>query len=229
MIQWKDHKMLNYNFLNNYRNWGDGLEKINHEMPWKHEDFRKSLNPNTMDAAIWLVEELKTNLEKEYISKKLDITILNSWLGFPLVPLLCENLIVSKINLIDIDKDALELSKVFNRYYSEKGIELNHLNWDVPFAYHDINALETDIVISMVCETMYPLKNMTTANKNCIFACQSSNVFREMYGINCVPSIEDHIENVGINNVMYQGQIEQSYWSWDGKVNFDRFMVIGKK
>jgi hypothetical protein len=229
MIQWKDHKMLNYNFLNNYRNWGDGLDKIGHEMPWKHEDFRKSLNPNTMDAAIWLVEELKTNLEKEYISKKLDITILNSWLGFPLVPLLCENLSVGKLNLIDIDKDALELSKVFNRYYSEKGIELNHLNWDVPFAYHDINALETDIVISMVCETMYPLKNMTTANKNCIFACQSSNVFREMYGINCVPSIEDHIENVGINNVMYQGQIEQSYWSWDGKVNFDRFMVIGKK
>ena len=221
--------MLNYNFLNNYRNWGDGLDKIGHEMPWKHEDFRKSLNPNTMDAAIWLVEELKTNVEKEYISKKLDITILNSWLGFPLVPLLCENLSVGKLNLIDIDKDALELSKVFNRYYSEKGIELNHLNWDVPFAYHDINALETDIVISMVCETMYPLKNMTTANKNCIFACQSSNVFREMYGINCVPSIEGHIENVGINNVMYQGQIEQSYWSWDGKVNFDRFMVIGKK
>jgi len=221
--------MLNYNFLNNYRNWGDGLDKIGHEMPWKHEDFRKSLNPNTMDAAIWLVEELKTNVEKEYISKKLDITILNSWLGFPLVPLLCENLSVGKLNLIDIDKDALELSKVFNRYYSEKGIELNHLNWDVPFAYHDINALETDIVISMVCETMYPLKNMTTANKNCIFACQSSNVFREMYGINCVPEIENHIENVGINSVMYQGQIEQSYWSWDGKVNFDRFMVIGKK
>lgn len=221
--------MLNYNFLNNYRNWGDGLDKIGHEMPWKHEDFRKSLNPNTMDAAIWLVEELKTNVEKEYISKKLDITILNSWLGFPLVPLLCENLSVGKLNLIDIDKDALELSKVFNRYYSEKGIELNHLNWDVPFAYHDINALETDIIISMVCETMYPLKNMTTANKNCIFACQSSNVFREMYGINCVPSIEAHVENVGINSVMYQGQIEQSYWSWDGKVNFDRFMVIGKK
>jgi len=56
MIQWKDHKMLNYNFLNNHRYWGEGLDKINHELPWKHEDFRKSLNPNTMDAAIWLVE-----------------------------------------------------------------------------------------------------------------------------------------------------------------------------
>ena len=179
-----------------------------------------------MDAAIWLVEELQKHVDME---KSHDITILNSWLGFPLVPLLCENLKVKKLNLIDIDNDALELSKVFNKFYVDSGVELNHLNWDVPFAYHDINALETDIVISMVCETMYPLKNMTTANKNCIFACQSSNVFREMYGINCVPSIEDHIENVGINNVMYQGQIEQSYWSWDGKVNFDRFMVIGKK
>lgn len=218
--------MLNYNFLNNYRNWGLGLDKINHEMPWKHEDFRKSLNPNTMEAAIWLVEELQKHIDD---TTPLDITVLNSWLGFPLVPLLSENLNIKKINLIDIDNDALELSKVFNQYYVDQGIELNHLNWDVPFAYHDINALNTDVVISMVCETMYPLKNMTTANKDCIFACQSSNVFREMYGINCVPDIESHIQNVGVKNVMYQGQIEQSYWSWDGKVNYDRFMVIGKK
>ena len=218
--------MLNYNFLNNYRNWGEGLDKIGHEMPWKHEDFRKSLNPNTMDAAIWLVEELKTHVD---FTKKLDITILNSWLGFPLVPLLCENLSIGKLNLIDIDKDALELSKVFNRYYSEKGIELNHLNWDVPFAYHDINALRTDVVISMACETMYPLKNMTTATPDCLFACQSSNVFREMYGINCVPTVEEHIDNIGVSDVLFQGKMAQHYWSWDGKVNFDRFMVIGRK
>ena len=51
--------MLSYNFLNNYKNWGEGLDKINHEMPWKAEDFRKSLNPNSMEAAIWLVEELE--------------------------------------------------------------------------------------------------------------------------------------------------------------------------
>ena len=225
MILWKDQKMLNYNFLNNYKNWGLGLEKINHEMPWKHEDFRKSLNPNTMEAAIWLVEEL----QKQSVPDNAHVVILNSWLGFPLVPLVCENLSVKKLTLIDIDNDALELSKVFNSYYSEQGIELNHLNWDVPFAYHDINALDADVVISIGCETMYPLKNMTTANPDCIFACQSSNVFREMYGINCVPTIEEHVENVGVTNVSYQGSIKQSYYSWDGKVDFDRFMVIGKK
>ncbi len=217
--------MLNYNFLNNYKNWGLGLEKINHEMPWKHEDFRKSLNPNTMDAAIWLVEEL----QKQNIPENAEIIILNSWLGFPLVPLVCENLNVKKLTLIDIDNDALELSKVFNAYYAEQGIDIFYENLDIPFAYHDINAWKADVVISLACESMYPLKNLTTANKDCIFACQSSNIFREMYGINCVPTIDDHVENVGINSIMYQGQIEQSYWSWDGKVNFDRFMVIGKK
>jgi hypothetical protein len=219
--------MLNYNYLNNYRNWGDGLDKIAHEMPHKHEDFRKSMNPNTMDAAIWLVEELQKCIE---LTEQLNVTILNSWLGFPLVPLLCENLSVKKINLIDVDNDALELSKVFNRHYNnDRGIELNHINWDVPFAYHDINALETDIVISIGCETMYPLKKMTTVNPNCIFACQSSNVFKEMYGINCVPTIEEHIENVGVTNVEFSGTIQQSYYSWDGKTEFDRFMVIGTK
>ena len=187
--------MLSYNFLNNYKNWGDGLDKINHEMPYKQEDFRKSLNPNSMEAAIWLVEELTKNIDNE---KKLTITVLNSWLGFPLIPLLCENLNVEKINLIDVDNDALELSKVFNRHYREEGVDLNHINWDVPFAFHDINAMESDVVISMCAETMYPLRELTTANSDCIFAIQNSNLIKDMYGINCVSSPSEHLENTGI-------------------------------
>lgn len=218
--------MLNYNFLNNYRNWGDGLDKINHEMPYKNEDFRKSLNPNSMEASIWLCENLDEILPT---NKKLNITVLNSWLGFPLVPLLCENFNVGKLNLIDVDNDALELSKVFNKYYSDTGINLNHINWDIPFAFHDINALNTDVVISLSAETMYPLEEMITANPDCIFAVQSSNVFKEMYGINCVDSIENHIKNVGVKKPLYQGSIKQKYWTFDGLNEFDRFMVIGKK
>ena len=218
--------MLNYNFLNNYRNWGDGLDKINHEMPYQHEDFRKSLNPNSMEASIWLCENLDEILPT---NKKLNITVLNSWLGFPLVPLLCENFDVSKLNLIDVDNDALELSKVFNRYYREQGIDLNHINWDVPFAFHDINAMESDVVISMCAETMYPLKELTTANSDCIFAIQNSNLIKEMYGINCVSSPSEHLENTGIKKVLYEGNIKQKYWTFDGLNEFDRYMAIGKK
>ena len=98
--------------------WGLALEKVAHEMPHKHDDFRQSLNPNTMDASVWLVEELKTVLDSKFApDKQYNIIILNSWLGFPLVPLLCENLNVKHMDLIDIDKEALELSKIFNKHY----------------------------------------------------------------------------------------------------------------
>ena len=219
--------MLSFDFLHNFSNWGNALDKINHEMPHKHEDFRKSLNPNSMEATIWLCEML-SDLDEEK-KTDLNITILNSWLGFPLVPLLCENFSVKKINLIDVDEDALELSKVFNKHYADQGIDLNHLNWDVPFAFHDINAMDTDIVISMCAETMYPLKDLTTANPDCVFAIQNSNVIKEMYGINCVDSIEEHKKNAGVNSVLYEGSIIQKYWTFDGLNEFDRFMVIGTK
>lgn len=218
--------MLKLNFLTSFRYWGMALDKIQNEMPHKHEDFRKSMNPNTMDAAIWLMEELVKTLDPE---KEYRIIVLNSWLGFPLVPLICENIKVKHMDLIDIDNEALELSKVFNKYYVEQGIDINHINWDIPFAFHDINALNTDIVISLGCESMYPLKDLTTANPDCIFALQTSNVIKEMYGINCVDSIEGHLENSGIVKPIYTGQIEQFYYNWEGKVFYDRFMAIGKK
>lgn len=218
--------MLNYNFLTSFRYWGMALEKIQHEMPHKHDDFRKSMNPNTMDAAVWMMEELVKHLDEK---KEYNIIVLNSWLGFPLVPLICENVKVKHMDLIDIDDEALELSKVFNKYYVDQGVDINHLCLDIPFAFHDINALDTDIVISLGCEQMYPLKELTTINPDCIFALQSSNVIQEMYGINCVDTIEGHLENTGINNVLYKGVAEQSYYNWEGKVYYDRFMAIGTK
>lgn len=195
-------------------------------MPHKHDDFRKSMNPNTMDAAVWMMEELVKHLDEK---KEYNIIVLNSWLGFPLVPLICENVKVKHMDLIDIDDEALELSKVFNKYYVDQGVDINHLCLDIPFAFHDINALDTDIVISLGCEQMYPLKELTTINPDCIFALQSSNVIQEMYGINCVDTIEGHLENTGINNVLYKGVAEQSYYNWEGKVYYDRFMAIGTK
>ena len=89
--------------------------------------------------------------------------------------------------------------------------------------------MQTDVVISMCAETMYPLKNLTTANPNCIFAIQNSNLIKEMYGINCVNSPEEHLTNIGIKEVLYEGSIKQKYWTFDGLNEYDRFMAIGKK
>ena len=110
LIVWEEKKMLNFNFLNNLSHWGDALAKVEHEMKHKHDDFRQALNPNTMEAAIWLVEELKNSLDDYMKDEQFSILVLNSWLGVPLVPLLCENISVGELHLVDIDEEALELS-----------------------------------------------------------------------------------------------------------------------
>jgi len=223
--------MLNFNFLNNLKHWGDGLAKVEHEMKHKHDDFRQALNPNTMEAGIWMVEELKKVLDEHYLKdSEFNILVLNSWLGVPLVPLLCENLSVGQLHLVDIDNEALELSKVFNKHYiSEEYIKINHWNLDIPFAFDQLNQLNVDVVISLGCEQMYPLDELKTANKHAIFAIQNSNVIEEMYGINCVDSEDALIKNAGLKDTYYTGKTVQYYYSWDGKKFYDRFMAIGKK
>ena len=230
LTQWEEKKMLNFNFLNSMQYWGEGLAKVEHEMKHKHDDFRQALNPNTMEGAIWLVEELKKSLDNYMKDEQFNILVLNSWLGVPLVPLLCENISVGEMHLVDIDKEALELSKVFNKHYiTEEFIKINHWNMDIPFAFDELNQLKVDIVITMGAEQMYPLKDLKTANKHAVFACQSSNVIEEMYGINCVDSEKALIENVGLKDTSYTGKTKQFYYDWNGKVHFDRFMAIGTK
>ena len=58
---------------------------------------------------------------------------------------------------------------------------------------------------------------------------QNSNVVEEMYGINCVNSIDALKEQININEVGFEGTKKQTYYSWDGKKEFDRFMIIGQR
>ena len=98
-------KELNYNFLNNFKNWGEALSVIEKRMPHKLVDFRQSLEGNNMEASTWLIEEVKEYMEEYYTKTgSMRVLILNSWLGMPIVPLLCENIDVSQIHLVDIDE-----------------------------------------------------------------------------------------------------------------------------
>ena len=92
LTQWGKVKMLNFNFLNNFKYWGEALHVIENKMPHKLVDFRQSLQENNMDASIWLVEELKEYLE-EYYHKKDNLIILvnNSCMCIRMVTKKCEN------------------------------------------------------------------------------------------------------------------------------------------
>jgi hypothetical protein len=54
-------------------------------------------------------------------------------------------------------------------------------------------------------------------------------VVEEMYGINCVNSIDALKEQVGISECGYEGTKQQVYYSWEGKKDFDRYMIIGQR
>jgi len=222
---------LNFNFLYNFKNWSEALHVIDKRMPHKLQDFRQSLDENNMESSIWMIEELKNYIEEYYTKTgSMRVLILNSWLGIPLVPLLCENIDISQIHLVDLDEESIELSKIFHKHYAqEKFINIRHWNLDVPFEFENINKIDVDIVICMQTEQMYPLKELKTKNPQAILAVQNSNVIEEMYGINCVNSVDALKEQVGIEDAGYEGVKTQTYYSWDGRKEYDRYMVIGQR
>ena len=222
--------MLKSNFLANYKFWGEAFYFIEKKAPHKISDLRQCFEQNHVEAAEWLVEELQKNIDNCARQEKIKVLVLNSWLGMPLVPLLCENLDIGELHLVDLDKEALDLSKIMHKHYSqEKFVKIRHHNLDIPFAFDELNKIDADVVIAINTEQMYPLKELQTKNPMALFACQNSNVIEEMYGINCVGSIEDLREQIDLDEVYYSGQREQTYYSWDGQKKYDRFMVIGSK
>ena len=219
--------MLKSNFLNNFKFYGEALHFIEQKAKHKLSDLRQSHEENHVEAATWLVEELMKTLDNCARQEKVKVLILNSWLGMPLVPLLCENIDVGELHLVDLDKEALDISKIMHKHYSqEKFVKIRHHNLDIPFAFDDLNKIDADIVIAINTEQMYPLEELVTRNPMAVFACQNSNVIEEMYGINCVNSVEDLKDQIGLEETFYEGQIEQTYYSWDGQKKYDRFMVI---
>lgn len=230
LIQWVIVKMLKSNFINNYKFWGEALFFIEKKAPHKLTDLRQCFEQNHVEAAEWLVTELQKNIDNCVRQEKVKVLILNSWLGLPLVPLLCENINVGELHLVDLDQEALDLSKLFHKHYSqEKFIKMKHHCLDIPFAFEELNKIDADIVVAINTEQMYPLTELETSNPMALFACQNSNVVEEMYGINCVNSIDSLKEQIGLEEVYYEGEKEQTYYSWDGRRKFARFMVIGSR
>lgn len=221
---------LNFNLLNNLQYWHEALWQITSKYPNKEGHFRDAISHNNMQAAIWAVEEMIPIVRRESLNVKLNILILNNWIGIPLVPLLCENLDVQSIDLVDIDSEANDLSKIFNKYYvNEKGIRLTHHTLDVPFAFAQLNAMQPDVVIHLNCEQLYPLAELKVNNSHAIYVMQSSNVSEERLGINCVSSSEELADQIDLSGVFYEGKKIQEVHTWQGRRFYDRFMTIGTK
>ena len=205
---------------------GDTLNRIVlREYPHRLKDFINSFSGNQVTCKKWLVEQLLFVLKDRPELPIKKITILGSWYGNVLVPLLVDNIKgIKDIHLIDMDEDALDIGRKFlGREY--KGVNLNYLKEDINFT--DYSERYTNICINTSCEHMLPMSSISFNNdKQVLYILQSNNMKSEREHVNCVEDYHELIKQSSITKPYYYSRLKLN-----GKDNreYKRFMVIGKR
>lgn len=188
-----------------YTRW---IEWLSHEEPERVGDFAKSFSENQVYAKTWLIERMF--MTGNYENK--NVCILGGWYGTVLVPLLTNKIKTRNIRLIDLDKRTCEIAKHIFPHIKVECLDINF----------DLEKLSSDVIINTSCEHMLPM-NEFDLNGLCVF--QSNNFREEMAHINCVDSLEEFIEQTGIQDIHYSGKIP--FHKYDD--HHERYMVIGKR
>lgn len=181
------------------------------DYPHRCLDFAQSFSENQIMAKSWLVENLA--LHPIAGKKEKTIVVLGSWYGTLIVPLLYHYLSdIKYIKLIDYDKETLTLAKIL---WGDKIItEVKDISFDV-------KEVEADIIINTSCEHMWHMKDIQFKG---VCAFQSNDFLQETSHVNCVNSIEEFIDQTGIQTIDYQGEIP-----FDNYHENKRFMIIGQQ
>ena len=203
---------------------GDTMHRvIMRNYPHRAGDFVESFLSNQVNCKIWLMEELVKVLERKKDHLNITrVTVLGSWYGNIIVPLLVDNIpSLKEIDLIDMDEDALIISRKFLSGYD---VKINYMHEDLNF--HEFDEHYTNIVINTSCEHMFPMDSISFANdKDVIYVLQSNDMTSVREHVNCVDSAEELAEQANIT----------TYFAGKKKLNgsnniwYQRFMVIGKR
>ena len=205
---------------------GDTLNRIVlREYPHRLKDFINSFSGNQVICKKWLVSELLTIINKKPDLPRKKITILGSWYGNVLVPLLVDNIKgVEEIQLIDMDEDALDISRKFlDRKYNN--VKINYMKEDINFT--DFSERYTNICINTSCEHMLPMSSISFKNDDYVlYVLQSNNMKNQREHVNCVNSYDELTEQAVLNRTYYYGKKRLA-----GQNNeiYERYMVIGRR
>ena len=205
---------------------GDTLNRVVlREYPHRLKDFINSFSGNQVTCKKWLIEQLLLILkDRPNISTK-KITVLGSWYGNVLVPLIVDNIKgVEDIQLIDMDEDALDIGRKFlGRNYN--GVNINYIKEDINFT--DYSERYTNICINTSCEHMFPMSSISFINDDhVLYILQSNNMKDEREHVNCVEDYHELIKQSAITKPYYYSRLKLN-----GRNNkeYKRFMVIGKR
>jgi len=199
--------------------------------PHKVKDFVESFLSNQITCKAWLVEHLKEVLEhKEEHQLCEKVTIIGSWYGNILVPMLISNFPgIKTIEMIDMDQDALDISRKFLQFYPDMYNTKVELKW----THDDVNfrnwaTYNTHIMINTSCEHMYHMKQVRCANDpQVLYVLQSNNLYNIREHVSCVKDAVELSTQADITRIYYMGAIELA--AAGGKDFYNRFMVLGKR
>ena len=197
--------------------------------PFYHRlhDFCKSFSDNQHICKIWLCEELRKILDAKkdhYTAKK--VMILGSWYGNIIVPLLINNFPeIEEINLVDMDEDALAISRKFMQHYRDQ-IKISWTHDDVNFMRFD--NLYTNICINTSCEHMYPMSSVHFENdEDVIYALQTNNMKDIREHVSCVESAKEFVKQAELKRTYFEGK--KQLYKAGGKEKYERYLIIGKR
>jgi len=193
----------------------------------KTADFVESFLSNQVRCKTWLIQHLASVIDekKDHFSPT-RITILGSWYGNVIVPLILEYMpYITEIDLIDMDEDTLAIARKFMMYSGNDNVKINYMCEDINFIEFD--DFRTDIVINTSCEHMFHMSSISFKNdSDVIYALQSNDMVGVREHVNCVHSANELADQANLYAMYFRGSINLN---GSNETRYNRFMVIGKR
>tara|TARA_B100001778_G_C18483307_1_gene581388 strand:+ start:29 stop:631 length:603 start_codon:yes stop_codon:yes gene_type:complete len=191
-----------------YRLFRKGLEKVHSDHIYKFKDYAECVFDTQVLSKRWLTDELGVFDVKH-------ISILASWYGIVIVPMLVRKFGNIPIDLYDVDEYTMDIAKhIYKDDYPNVTVNCKDVIFD------DVE-FKGDTIINCSCEHMYDMADMVNQYRGRRFVLQSNNNRNVKWlHINCVDTAQELIEQADIREVLYKGDTEM--------YKATRFMVIGK-
>jgi hypothetical protein len=199
--------------------WSRGNHYVTKEIPWAAERVRISMNSVQLESKLWLGSELK-KISDSFNS----VAVIGGWYMHFLGYILIDELNCKLVCNYEIDRDAVLISKKFNRRHNKnKKYKSYEANLFMADELREKKSGEVDLLINTSCEHMYHMKYILGKHFVNRPLCVLQSTDYEDYDdhINCVSSPDELADQAGLVDLYYSGT----------KVlgnGMNRFMVIGK-
>ena len=199
--------------------WSKGTYYVTKEMPWALERVRISMSSIQLESKLWLGSELK-KIGNSFNS----VAVIGGWYMNFLGYILMDELNCKFVCNYEIDRDAVLISKKFNRRHNKnKKYKSYEENLFMADELREKVKGEVDLLINTSCEHMYHMKYILDKHFVNTPLCVLQSTDYEDYDdhINCVSSPDELADQAGLVDLYYSGTkvLENG---------MNRFMVIGK-